>query len=103
MQIEITTRHFNGSPNIREFIEKKLKKIKRFSDRSIRCHVIVSFEGGIYESEITLSLPREHIVVKNRDPELFKSIDGSLRKVIGKTKKVTDMRKEKPHLTREYY
>lgn len=54
MRIEITSKSFEITDNVREYIEEKLNKLTRYFDKLIECHVILKVERIIYRFEITL-------------------------------------------------
>ena len=52
MNIEITARHFTASDQLKELIYEKIKKIKRFNNDIMSCHVILTKENNSENVEI---------------------------------------------------
>jgi len=54
MRIEITARSIELTDLMREHIENRLLKLKRYLDGVLECHVVAQIERFIYKFEITL-------------------------------------------------
>ena len=52
MNIEITARHFTASEYLKELINEKIKKIKKFNSGIMSCHVIHTKENNSENVEI---------------------------------------------------
>ena len=52
MNIEITARHFTASDKLKELINEKIMKIKKFNSGIINCHVILTKENSGENVEI---------------------------------------------------
>ena len=52
MNIEITARHFTVSLHLKELINEKIKKVKKFNSEILSCHVILTKENNSENVEI---------------------------------------------------
>ena len=47
MKIDVTSRHFTPSDDLRDLVFKKVKKIPRFNSSIINCHIILIKESNL--------------------------------------------------------
>ena len=52
MKVEITARHFSPSGHLKELIHEKIKKIERYNNGIMNCHVILTKEHNEENVEI---------------------------------------------------
>ena len=52
MNIEITARHFTASHQLKELIHEKIKKVEKFNNDIMSCHVILTKENNSENVEI---------------------------------------------------
>ena len=52
MNIDITARHFTASRLLKELINEKIKKVKKFNSGILSCHVILTKENNSENVEI---------------------------------------------------
>ena len=52
MNIDITSRHFTASNYLKNIIHEKVKKIEKYNNDIISCHVILTKENGRENVEI---------------------------------------------------
>ena len=52
MNIEITSRHFTASEQLKDLVNEKVKKIEKFNNGIISCHVVLTKENSSENVEI---------------------------------------------------
>ena len=52
MNIEITARHFTASDDLKELVHEKIKKVEKFNNDIMSCHVILTKENNSENVEI---------------------------------------------------
>jgi len=52
MQVKVTARHFKAPKELRDFVEKEVRKLERYFDGVLNCHVILSSDNGQEVAEI---------------------------------------------------
>ena len=83
MQINISTRHGHLSPETREKITEKVKKLPRFYERLTAAEVTIDLEHReTPQVELRISAERrEDFVAADRGDSLMKSIDNAIHKL----------------------
>ena len=92
MNIEITARHFTASEELRNYADEKVKKIYRYFENPISCHVIREEINPDYLTEIKLTVSGSQFFVKDTSGEIKQSIDRAVDKMIAKLIKYKDKR-----------
>ena len=52
MNIDITARHFTASNSLKELIHEKIKKVEKFNNDIMSCHIILTKENNSENVEI---------------------------------------------------
>ncbi|MBX7245130.1 MAG: ribosome-associated translation inhibitor RaiA [Candidatus Sumerlaeaceae bacterium] len=81
MPVRITGRHLEVTPDIREYLERKLPRIEKYSDRSQSMEFVLTKDR--YQHKVDLHLKDGPISVKagTQDPVLLRAIDSLIDKV----------------------
>ena len=74
MQIDITGRHVNVTPAIREFTAEKLSKLERLLDGPIEAHVVIGVEKHRHTAEIQIKARNGIFAGHQATQDLFASI-----------------------------
>jgi putative sigma-54 modulation protein len=93
MKFQITSRHFDLTPEIRAFAEERVEKLKRYFEQIIDVSVILSIEKHRNAAEITLHTNGQNLVGTSEAPEMKAAIDGAVDRI------ETQLRKHKDRLT----
>ncbi len=56
MQISITARHIDLTDEHKEYVEKRLRHLKRFFDAIMDCHVILAKEKHRESADVTIQV-----------------------------------------------
>ena len=75
MNLNITGRHFEVTPALKEYVENKFNKINNHFDHVINAKFILSVEKFDNIVDATIHLPHLDINAKSVDEDMYKSID----------------------------
>lgn len=75
MNLNLTGRHMEITPAIREHVIGKLDKVKRHFDNVIDVNVILSVEKLQQKAEATLNISGKTIFAETEDSNLYAAID----------------------------
>jgi putative sigma-54 modulation protein len=75
MLINITARHCELDPEVRQFAEHRIEKFQRFARDIREAHLIVSCEKYRYTAEVTLKLNHHDVVSREEATEARGAID----------------------------
>jgi putative sigma-54 modulation protein len=76
VQVSITGRHIELSPEVRSYAEAKANKLTRFYDRIQSVEVILNGEGNGFEAEMVAKGKRKStFVAKERGDDMYAAID----------------------------
>jgi len=90
MRIEITSKSFEVTDNVREYIEERLNKLTRYFDKLIECHVILKIEHITHTFEITLHGNGFDLFAEAHDEDLFVAFDAAAGKMERQVRKHKD-------------
>jgi putative sigma-54 modulation protein len=91
MKISVTFRNAEGEEWQKEYVEDRLKKLKRYIDNPVDAHVILSVEKFRNTAEINLLANGLNINSKEEEKDMHLAIDNAIEKIERQLKK----RKEK--------
>jgi putative sigma-54 modulation protein len=95
MNIEITARHFDLTPELKEHIEKEVAGLTRYFENIISTEVILDVEKYRQTSEIKVKVYKEVIAGKADSTDMYASIEQSISKVKKQLKKYKGKLKDK--------
>jgi putative sigma-54 modulation protein len=99
MRIEITQRSLDLTDSMKEHMEERLLKLRKFYDGVLECHVFGNLEGFIYKFEITVHGNGFDLFAEAHGEELhaaFESAVDKMERQVKKTKgKIQDRRGRK--------
>ncbi len=75
MNIQITGRHVEITPAIKNQVEEKIGKVEHFFDHIISSKVILSIEKDSQVAEAIIIVPGHEFVAKAEDKNLYTAID----------------------------
>jgi len=98
MQINVTFRHMETSEPVRNYVEEKLTKVKKYIDEPVDAQVVLSVEKKIrHKAEVTLAAKGIIIKAKEETSDMYAAIDGVLDKLDRQLKRYKDkIKKHKP-------
>jgi len=90
MRVEITARSLELTDALREHIEKRLLKLKRYFDGVLECHVIAQVERFIYKFEITLHGNGFDMFAEAHAEDLYAAFENAADKMERQVRKLKD-------------
>ena len=90
MRIEITGRHIDITPAIRDFTEDKLKKLERWIDEILETHVVLSVEKHRHIAEIVLRARTRTFTGTDATGDMYASIGNAADKIEKQARRVKD-------------
>lgn len=90
MRIEITGRHIDITPAIRDFTEDKLKKLERWIDEILETHVVLSVEKHRHIAEIVLRARTHTFTGTDATGDMYASIGNAADKIEKQARKLKD-------------
>ena len=96
MELNITTRHFDGmTDSLRSDIEARVTKLERFFDRLSEVKVVLSEEKHRHLAEINIHLPGGvRLIAKEEAPDIWAAVDLAIKKIETQVKKVKERRRD---------
>ncbi len=81
MQIAVTFRQLEADGGVKDYIEKRLKRLKKYLAHFREIHVVLSRERYRYIAESTLLVDGVRLNSEGRDSDLYTAIDQMVEKV----------------------
>ena len=103
MQINVTFRHMETSEPVRNYVEEKLPKVKKYIEEPVEAQVVLSVAKKIrHKAEVILTAKGIVIKAKEETADMYAAIDGMLDKLDRQLKRYKDkIKKHKPLSGRE--
>jgi len=90
MQLNVTGHHVDVTPALKGYVEKKLDRLVRHSDRVIDVHCVLTVEKLRHKAEATLSLSGTKIHADAVEDNMYAAIDALADKLDRGVKKHKD-------------
>ena len=87
MQLNVTGHHVDVTSPLKDYVEKKLDRIIRHSDKVIDVHCILTVEKLRHKAEATVLLSRGKIYADAVDQDMYAAIDALADKLDRRVKK----------------
>ncbi|MDZ7373082.1 MAG: ribosome-associated translation inhibitor RaiA [candidate division KSB1 bacterium] len=87
MEYRLTARHFNPSDGLKQYLDKQLKRLKKFYQGIIDCEVILYPEKLLQVAEIQLKVDGALLTAVEKSDDMFKSVDLAVEKIERQLKK----------------
>jgi len=82
VQVSVSGRHIDLSPELRSYAESKAGKLTRFYDRIQIVEVILDGEGNGFEAEMVVKAEHKHVfVAKERGEDMYAAVDVVMDKI----------------------
>ena len=98
MRINVTFRHMETSEPVRNYVEEKLIKVKKYIDEPVEAQVVLSVEKKIrHKAEVSLGAKGITIKASEETSDMYAAVDGVLDKLDRQLKRYKDkIKKHKP-------
>ncbi|MBX7149513.1 ribosome-associated translation inhibitor RaiA [bacterium] len=87
MNVHVTCRHMELTPSLKNHVEDKVEKLKRYLKDPIDCHVILFVEKIRHSCEITINSPHFSATALECSDNMYASIDSAVHKMERQLKK----------------
>ena len=87
MQLNVTGHHVDVTVPLKDYVEKKLDRIVRHSDKVIDVHCILTVEKLRHKAEATVLLSRGKVYADAVDQDMYAAIDALADKLDRRVKK----------------
>ncbi len=101
MKISVTFRNAEGESWQKEYVDDRLKKMKKYIDRPVEAHVVLSVEKFRNVAEVNLMADGLNVNAKEESKDMHLAIDNAIEKIERQLKKRKEkIRGHKTNLTR---
>ncbi|MBV9215786.1 MAG: ribosome-associated translation inhibitor RaiA [Acidobacteria bacterium] len=98
MKFEVTGRHIEVTPALRNHIEEQFQKIDHiFDQKPAKAHVIIEVERGRHRSEIVINWRNEVLTANTTVDDMYQSLTRSVEKIGRQARKLKDKVIDKSH------
>lgn len=87
MQVSVTARRLEMTPELKTFAEEKVRKITKHLDRVIDVHIVLSAEKYRHTAEVTLNVNGFLIHGEEVSSDIYTSIEQVMHKIDAQIKK----------------
>ncbi len=102
MQINITFRHLDSSPGLKEYVQKRISKLEKYFYGPVEAHVILKAEKFRQEAEVTLVGDGYNITGREETSDMYEAIDLVAAKLETQVKKLREKRKNRKRAPKEF-
>ncbi len=98
MNISITGRHLEVTPSLKEYVQKKVEKVKYFFEHIINVHVILEVKKLMHCAEVTILSDEKTFFCEVNSNDMYESIDllfSKIERQIRRNKEKYSQRKAK--------
>lgn len=81
MEIDISGRHFQVTPPLKEYITQKVQKLDKYSLKIESVHVVLGVQKFINNAEITLLGKNLRVTAKADSTDMYAAFDGCFQTV----------------------
>jgi putative sigma-54 modulation protein len=78
MEIDITTRHFDVTPGLRDHVLGKIGKLDKFTLKIVACHVVFDVQRFRQVCEIVLLGKNLRLTAREETSDLYASLDAAV-------------------------
>jgi len=90
MQINVTFRHTEPSPALKEYAEEKISRIKKYLEEPVEAHVVLKVEKFRHIVEATISANGQRINGVEETDDMYSSIDKVADKIERQVRRYKD-------------
>ncbi|AEH45269.1 sigma 54 modulation protein/ribosomal protein S30EA [Thermodesulfatator indicus DSM 15286] len=103
MQINITFRHLDSSPGLKEYVNKRISKLAKYFNGPVEANVILKAEKFRQQAEVSIVGDGFNINGKEETGDMYEAIDLVVAKLETQIKKLREKRKgRKKGTTKEF-
>ncbi|HAV93094.1 TPA: ribosome-associated translation inhibitor RaiA [candidate division WOR-3 bacterium] len=94
MNIKITGKHVEISPQIKLFIEKSLERLEKFEHHVLLCEMLIELNEKRYKVEIDVEVKKHRFTASDESFDVTTSIDKAVNKMKSQLKKFEEKKHE---------
>lgn len=92
MNVKIQSVHFDADSKLIEYVNRKLEKLKQFSDSIIQVNVFLKLDNVVHNikdkiAEIRVHIPRHNFFVKSTSKSFEESFDDAFDSMVSQIKR----------------
>ena len=88
MVLNITSKHMEITPAIRQHVEDRLAKLEKWQTDLIKPHIVLSKEPKEFVADATINTPNGHLVASGRSEDMYVAINELINKLERQLNKV---------------
>jgi len=81
MNIDVTSRHYELSADLKEYAESKIEHLSTFFDQIVNAHVIFTLEKYRHSVEVTIHMNGKDVVASDESEDMYTSLDRVVEKL----------------------
>jgi putative sigma-54 modulation protein len=102
MTVELQARHFELTPTVKDYVEKRLERVERYLPAIHATRVelqrdMTRSQGEVYVAEITTWVDQAVLRSEEQNPDLYAAVDASVDKLFRQIEKYKGKRKDRWH------
>jgi len=94
MNIKITGKHVEISPQIKLFIEKSIERLEKFEHHVLSCEMLIELNEKRYKVEIDVEVKKHRFTASDESFDVTTSIDKAVNKMKSQLKKFEEKKHE---------
>lgn len=102
MHIQITAKNIELTDAIRSYVEKKVKRVKKYFDQVIDVHVVLEVQKNVHIAEILVNAKGVFLKGLEKSEDLYASIDLALDKIDRQLVKYKEKLKNKRLMDKDF-
>ncbi len=87
MEVNITARHLELTPALKEYAEKRLQHVKKLTNRITTANIVLNVERDRHIAEITIGVSKNKINAKAIAGDMYSAMDFVVDKVVKQLKR----------------
>ena len=95
MQTAITARHFELTPQMKEYVTKRVEKLERYSHYIMNAEIILAKDGGLELAEGKLHLKHDVLTARAQAADLYQSITEVVDRLVTQLKRHDERMKDR--------
>ncbi len=95
MEIRTTARHFDLTDNLKKFAEDEIKRLEKYYDHIIGCHLTMSVEKSRQTAELTVKVYGTMLTSKAKAFDMYIAVEQVITKMESQIKKYKSKLREK--------
>ena len=81
MQLNISGHHVTITPELRDYVDSKMERVRRHFDQITRAHVVLSVDKLVKKAEVTMHVTSAELFAEAEEADLFAAIDAMADKL----------------------